>query len=125
MKFHLQTGDGDNIIRSYGAGQITVNRDVYSTSIIVLPQRVVQDCLPQKFGELTAAHFETLAGLAPELVILGTGRRLCFPPHALTTALMHASIGLEVMDTAAACRTYNILMGEGRRVAAALFMIEV
>ncbi len=125
MKFHLQTGDGDNIIRSYGTGQITVNRDVYNTSIIVLPQRVVQDCLPQQFGELSAAHFEALAKLEPELVILGTGRRLHFPPHALTTALMQVSIGLEVMDTAAACRTYNILMGEGRRVAAALLIIDV
>ena len=124
MKFHLQTSDGDNIIRGYGPGQITINQDVYSSSIIVLPQRVVQDCLPQQYNELTAAHFETIAGLGPELVILGTGQRLHFPPAELTVSLMHASIGLEVMDTSAACRTYNILMGEGRQVAAALLMIE-
>ena len=124
MKFHLQTGDGDNIIRGYGPGQITINQDVYSSSIIVLPQRVIEDCLPQQHNELTAAHFETIAGLGPELVILGTGRRLHFPRAELTISLMRVSIGLEVMDTSAACRTYNILMGEGRRVAAALLMIE-
>ncbi len=125
MKFHLQTGGGDNLIRGYGPGQITVNQDSYSTGVIVLPQRIVHDCLPGRFAELTAAHFDTLAGLGPELVILGTGRRLQFPSAALTTSLMRASIGLEVMDTAAACRTYNILRGEGRVVAAALLMIEV
>ena len=124
MKFHLQMGDGDHIIRGYGPGQITVDRDIYRASIVVLPQRIIEDCLPRQFHELAATHFETLAGLEPELVILGTGRHLHFPPPQITTCLMDASIGLEVMDTAAACRTYNILMGEGRRVVAALLMIE-
>jgi uncharacterized protein len=65
-----------------------------------------------------------LAELRPEVVILGTGVKLRFPPPSLTRALVEANIGLEVMDTGAACRTYNILMGDGRRVVAALLMIE-
>ncbi len=123
MKIHLQTGGGENIIRAYGPGQVTVNDDVYSSSLVVLPQRILQDCLPQEFSGLTASHFEMLAGLGPEVVILGTGRTLHFPAPPLAAALARASIGFEVMDTAAACRTYNILMDEGRKVVAALLMI--
>ncbi|MBU3735478.1 MAG: hypothetical protein FGM62_00730, partial [Methylobacterium sp.] len=67
-------------------------------------------------------HFEYLAGLAPELVLLGTGLRHCFAHPRLSRALSEAGIGLECMDTAAACRTYNILMSEGRHVAAALII---
>ncbi len=125
MKFHLQTGDGeDRIIRGYGPGEIRVGGQIYRNSIVVTPQRILQDILPQQCDRLDASHFEMLAGLKPELVILGTGRTLRFPPPQITVSLMRASIGLEVMDTAAACRTYNILMGEDRRVAAALLMIE-
>jgi len=124
MKFHLQTGGGQNIIRTYGPGQITINQDVCIHSVIVLPERIIHDWAPQLFSELTADHFESIAALAPELVILGTGQHLRFPQPAVTVPLVQAHIGWEVMDTAAACRTYNILMGEGRRVAAALLMIQ-
>ncbi|MHB8455209.1 MAG: Mth938-like domain-containing protein [Acidiferrobacterales bacterium] len=124
MKIHLQAPDGNNIIRNYGPGQVIVNQDVYSASLVVLPDRIIPNWPPRLFGELAAAHFESLAALAPELVILGTGRRLRFPQAALTAPLVQVNIGWEVMDTAAACRTYNILMGEGRNVAAALLMIE-
>jgi uncharacterized protein len=73
-----------------------------------------------RFEDLTEAHFALLAETAPELVIFGSGTRLRFPPPALTRALMQKRIGLETMDTLAACRTYNILAGEGRQVIAAL-----
>ncbi len=124
MKIHLQTGDGHNIIRTYGPGQVTVNQDAFKCSIIVLPQRLVHDWPPQTFDDLAPEHFQTLAELGAELVILGTGRRLQFPRAVVTAPLAKLNIGWEVMDTAAACRTYNILMGEDRRVAAALLMIE-
>ena len=78
------------------------------------------DCA--RFEDLTEAHFEKLAASQPELVIFGSGARLRFAPPALMRALMQNRIGIETMDTLAACRTYNILAGEGRRVIAALLI---
>ena len=78
------------------------------------------DCA--RFEELTEAHFEKLVATQPELVIFGSGARLRFAPPALMRALMQNRIGIETMDTLAACRTYNILAGEGRRVIAALLI---
>lgn len=74
------------------------------------------------FEQLTAEHFALLADIRPELVIFGSGTRLRFPPPAFLRALMAQRIGIETMDTLAACRTYNILAGEGRRVIAALLI---
>ena len=76
----------------------------------------------EKFEQLTAEHFTRLTETQPELVIFGSGSRLRFPPPAFLRALMEKRIGLETMDTLAACRTYNILAGEGRRVIAALLI---
>ncbi len=124
MKIQLEAGAGRNIIRSYGPAGITVNQERYTISLIVTPERIVADWGPRVFGELTAAHFDTIAALGAEVVLLGTGARLRFPSPTLTRTLITAQIGFEVMDTGAACRTYNVLMGEGRRVAAALLPIE-
>lgn len=124
MKMHLETGEGQNIVRTYAPGSVTINQDVYHQSLIVTPQTVVSDWAPQDFHSLAADDFARLAALEPEIALLGTGTRLRFPKPELLRSLVEAGIGLEVMDTAAACRTYNILMGEGRRVAAALLMIE-
>ncbi len=124
MHIQLETGGQANLIRTYAAGQITVNQDSYTHSVIVLPRQIIADWPPQRFEELTPAHLEILVPLAPELVILGTGRRQRFPRAELLSPLVAAGIGWEVMDSGAACRTYNILMSEGRNVAAALLMIE-
>lgn len=124
MKIHLESGAGVNRVRHYGPGHIAVNADDYRVSLIVLPDRLIHDWPPQTFAELRAEHFAALAALCPEVVVLGTGARLRFPDTALTRPLIEARIGLEVMDTAAACRTYNILVSEGRIVAGALLMIE-
>ncbi|HEY3048381.1 MAG TPA: Mth938-like domain-containing protein [Polaromonas sp.] len=75
-----------------------------------------------RFEQLTAEHFTRLVETLPELVIFGSGTRLRFPPPAFLRALMEKRIGIETMDTLAACRTYNILAGEGRRVIAALLI---
>jgi uncharacterized protein len=123
MKIQLETGGGQNLIRAYAPGSVTVNSTAYSRSLIVTPETLT-DWPPAGFDDLMAVHFEMLAGMRPEVVILGTGVKLRFPPPRLTRALVEANIGLEVMDTGAACRTYNILMGDGRRVVAALLMIE-
>ncbi|MFQ5757288.1 MAG: Mth938-like domain-containing protein [Acidiferrobacterales bacterium] len=125
MKIQLETANSHlNVFRTYGPGQITVNETIYRASLIVTPNRIIDDWPPQTFVELKADHFETIMACNPELVILGTGRRLQFPHAAVTRLLVEAHVGLEVMDTGAACRTYNVLTSEGRRVVAALLMIE-
>jgi len=124
MHIQLETGGQSNLIRAYTAGQITVNQVIYTHSLVVLPGHIVADWSPQTFAELTLAHFAALVPLHPELVILGTGQRQRFPRAELLAPLAEAGIGWEIMDTGAACRTYNILMGEGRNVAAALLIIE-
>jgi uncharacterized protein len=124
MHIQLETGGQANLIRTYTAGRITVNQDSYVHSLIVLPGQIIADWPPQAFEQLAVAHLETLVSLGPELLILGTGRRQRFPRAELLAPLAAAGIGWEIMDTGAACRTYNILMSEGRNVAAALLMIE-
>lgn len=124
MKIELEVGYGRNIIRAYEAGRITVNEQSFSTSLIVTPERIVTDWQPRSFADLSPADLAAITALEPEVVLLGTGARLRFPKAALTRPLLEAGIGFEAMDTGAACRTYNVLMGEGRRVAAGLLLIE-
>ncbi len=125
MKIQFDAGGtGQNFIHAYGPGQVTINQQVHRRSLLVTSDQLITDWPPQSFGELLAQHFEQIRALNPEVVVLGTGACLRFPRTADTRALIQANIGLEVMDTGAACRTYNILMQDGRRVAAALLMIE-
>jgi uncharacterized protein len=123
MKFILDNIDGGYLIQRYDTGMLVIDQAVYRESLILLPDQVITDWAPSAVPDLTAEDFTRLAGLEPEIVLLGTGGRQQFPHPSLSQPLMARRIGLEVMDTAAACRTYNILMAEGRRVAAALFMI--
>jgi uncharacterized protein len=110
-------------ISSYGKGWVQVAGEQLTRSQVLSSdgRRFEWPCA--RFEELTAAHFEQLAQLKTELVIFGSGERLRFPSAALTRALIEHQIGMETMDTQAACRTYNILAGEGRHVAVA-FLIE-
>jgi uncharacterized protein len=123
MKFTLETGSGQNLINAYREGQVTINQRVFTRSVIVTPDRVIE-WMPRRFDELAAEHFDAIAELQPEVVVLGTGARLRWPAPEHLRSLIAARIGIDPMDTGAACRTYNILMSEGRRVAAALLMIE-
>lgn len=123
MKINLESNAGRNFIRSYAPGKVTINDRICTRSLIVMPQNLLE-WPPVRFADMLTTHFQMIADMKPEMVILGTGARIRFPAPALTRALVEAQIGLEVMDTGAACRTYNILMGDGRRVAAALLMIE-
>lgn len=125
MKIQIDDADPNvNVIRSYGPGRVKIRDEVYHASLIVTPTDIISDWPPQTFYDLAASYFETLVALEPELVILGTGKHLQFPSASVTRALIEASVGLEVMDTGAACRTYNILTSEGRKVVAALLMID-
>jgi len=120
MKLHLTKAPGKNLFTGYGAGYVAVNGVRYETSLIVAPQQVLEDWRGIGFEQLDARHFEFLLALQPEIVLLGTGAALRFPAPALSRCLVQERIGLEVMDSAAACRTYNILMAEGRNVVAAI-----
>jgi uncharacterized protein len=111
-----------NIIRGYAPGQITVNDEVIDTSVIVTPERIMRDWLPHSFGDLERRHIARLEELQPEIIVLGTGLRLRFPNAEFTAGFLSRGIGVEIMDTSAACRTYNILLSENRRVVAALLM---
>jgi uncharacterized protein len=120
LKLHLTDASGINLFTGYGEGYVMVNHQRHAQSLVVLRDRVLTDWPPSGFDALDAGHFALLAELAPEIVLLGTGERLRFPRPELTRALMEKRIGLEVMDIQAACRTYNFLAAEERKVAAAL-----
>ncbi len=147
MQFNLEINQSNYTIRAYGPGEITITvprgsedggadvldaigpdstrlrQEILTRSAIITPTHLVRDWTPQSFTELDRPHMEILVELAPEIVLLGSGERLLWPDAAVIAPLADAGIGFEVMNTAAACRTYNILMGDGRRVAAALLMI--
>ena len=123
MRLNLETSDTTNIIRAYREGGVTVNEQNLCQSIIVTPERLISDWPPQIFEQLQREHFQIIVDLQPELLIMGTGSHQRFPPPDLLRSLLENNIGVEVMATAAACRTYNIVVAEGRRVAAALLMI--
>ena len=106
----------------YGTGHVIVNHKRYEQSLIVLPDRIVENWDPNSFEDITAEHFDFVMSLQPEMVLFGTGAALRFPHPRLTRSLIEAGIGVEVMDTAAACRTYNILASDGRKVVAALLI---
>lgn len=109
-------------IHSYGPGWVQVGTKKIMSSVIIGSRGERLDWACERFEDLTSAHFEQLAQLQTELVVFGSGPRLRFAAPALTRSLIERQIGLETMDTAAACRTYNILAGEGRIVAVALLM---
>jgi uncharacterized protein len=121
MKFHLSTSTG-NTVTGLGAGWVRIGTLEYRTSLVLTPDTVVTEWAPFGFDGLAEADFGRLLGYAPEIVLIGTGATIRFPHPRLTHALTDAQIGFEVMDTAAACRTYNILAAEGRKVVAALII---
>ena len=121
MKFHLNTAEG-NMFTGHGADYVRLGVVEYRDNVLVTPERIVTGWTAGGFDTLTEADFEALTDLKPEVVLLGTGASLRFPHPRLTRALTDAGIGVEVMDTPAACRTFNILAAEGRRVVAAVIL---
>ena len=122
MKLHQDTSGALNTVTAYGAGYVEINLERHEHSIIVMPQAPVMPWPVSSFDALSAEHFALLIEPAPEVVVFGSGGRLRFPHPRLTAALAAHRIGVETMDFKAACRTYNILMAEGRKVAAALLI---
>jgi uncharacterized protein len=123
MKLHADVNASLNTVTGYGDGYVEINRRRFAHALILQPEGEVLDWAAASFEALAAEHFEALLAHTPEIVILGTGERHRFPHPRLTAALTDARIGVEVMDTRAACRTYNILMNEGRRVLAVILPI--
>jgi uncharacterized protein len=122
LKLHQDSSGALNTITSYGADYVAINLERHDNSIIVMPETPVIEWPVSSFEALTPEHFDALIEGEPEVVIFGSGARLRFPHPRLTAQLARRRIGVETMDFGAACRTYNILMAEGRRVAAALLI---
>ena len=124
MKLHADKLDTQSVT-AYGEGWIAVNGQRHTQSLVLASSGQLVPWTCTRFEDLTEAHFSMLASLmteAPELVVFGSGSKLRFLPPALLRSLMGQRIGVDTMDTTAACRTYNILASEGRRVVAALLI---
>jgi uncharacterized protein len=119
MKLHLANTGQQNVIAAYGDGYVQINADRRTASVMV-SGAAVEDWPVKSIREMTAANLEPAVRAKPEIVIVGTGKHFHFPSPATLRPLIDARIGYEIMDTAAACRTYNILLGEGRNVMAVL-----
>ena len=120
VKFQPDSLDGVNTITRHDGAQVWVGDQPHGGSVVVPWTGPVRPWAAADFAALTQAHFDELLELKPELVIFGSGARLRFPAPALLSGLIGQRVGVESMDTAAACRTYNVLVSEGRMVVAAL-----
>ena len=121
MKFHLQTPTA-NVIKALGADWVRIGDVDYRQNLVVTPDAVSTDWAPSGFAALAESDLAALLEHRPELVLLGTGATQRFPHPRLLRALSDARVGVEVMDTRAACRTFNILIAEDRRSVAALII---
>ena len=113
---------GAFLVHSYAPGQVRVGDAVLHRSCLISAERLVDDWRPQTLDDLSEADLEAVFALQPEIVVLGSGIRQRFPDARLLGAILSRGIGCEVMDTGAACRTYNVLVSESRRAVAALFL---
>ena len=125
MKIELDsTSTHLNHINSYEQGSILIGNKRFVSSFIITPSIVIHNWPPQIFADIASHHLDQILEMKPELILLGTGRQQHFPETDLFLNTAKLNIGFEVMDTGAACRSYNVLLQEGRNVAAALLMIE-
>lgn len=120
MKLHQSHTAGLNLFTAYGEGYVAVNNEKHHKNLILLPDTIIEDWSNATVETLAETDMQKLLGLGTEIILLGTGNRLRFPAGTLLRPFAPAGIGLEIMDLQAACRTYNILVAEGRKVAAAL-----
>ncbi|BDT76680.1 MULTISPECIES: Mth938-like domain-containing protein [Polynucleobacter] len=122
MKLQSDPHSGANTITGYGDGYVEINKTPYAHAVVLSSDGAISEWSAQSFDDLEAHHFSQLVDLKPELILIGTGKRQRFPKPELLKALISAKIGFEIMDSQAACRTYNILVGEGRQVLLALIV---
>jgi uncharacterized protein len=111
-----------NTVSAYGLNYIEINAQRYTNSLLLSPESPVVEWSCTRFEDIKTEDFEQIAKLEPAVVIFGSGERIRFPKPALIAPLIARNIGIETMDLQAACRTYNVLMAEGRKVVAALLI---
>ena len=123
MKLHLNTDANQRLFTGYGDDHVLINGHRHESSLLLSPQGIeIAPWAGLGFDQLTTEHFEWITHRELDILLFGTGNRLRFPHPSLTRALVEARIGLEVMDIGALCRTYNILIAEGRSVGAAVLI---
>lgn len=122
MKLTDETTPGTNFVRAYGGGEIRVGETVLRRSCVLRADQLIPDWRPRQFEDLQAGDFDVVLALDPQIIVLGTGVRQRFPAPELLTKIFARGVGCEVMDTGAACRTYNVLVSEDRKVVAALLL---
>ena len=122
MRFTQDSTSATNLVRAYGSGELRVNDDVYRSAIIVSASAVQATPEIRGMEDLARLDLSRILALEPELVLLGTGPRQIFPAASFRAQFLSAGIGVEVMDTGAACRTVNVLVAEQRRVVALLML---
>jgi uncharacterized protein len=121
VKFHLSTATG-NVVTGLGHGWIRIGADEYRENVVLASEAIATGWAPSGFEGLAEEDFAQLLAQKPEVVLFGTGPMIRFPHPHLTRPLTDARVGVEIMDTPAACRTFNILAAEGRGVVAALLL---
>ncbi len=124
MKFTLESADNAKLVTNYGPGFFEINRVRFNTGLCLYQDGIFENWNENNPAELSVESFQQILTKQPEILILGTGSSLIFPPPDLIATLHKFGAVLETMDTSAACRTYNVLVSERRRVAAALMLIE-
>lgn len=123
MKLDLTEPD-NHAISSYGAGYICIAGQQITAACVVMREQVITGFLPEHITELSVDQLSRCLDLKPDIVLFGTGRRQVMLDPSRLLPLLNAGIGYEFMNTAAACRCYNVLIEEGRRVAAVLFVAD-
>ena len=122
MKLQSDPHSGANTITGYGDGYVEINKTPYTHAVLLSSDGAISNWPVQTFDDLEDGHFVKIVDLKPELVLIGTGQRQRFPKLELLKTLIQAKVGYEIMDSQAACRTYNILVSEGRKVVLALVL---
>jgi uncharacterized protein len=122
MKLTLENSARVNVVRAYSPSELHIGERVVRERCIVTPSELITAWEPATYAELDLRHLDTILALKPDLVVLGTGPTQRFPSAAIRKVFAQAGVGLDAMDLGAACRTYNVLVQEERRVAAALFL---
>jgi uncharacterized protein len=123
MKLELDNAvDSKYLIQSYTEDSFTINNERITSNIIISANKLIQNWPPQTIADLALQHLDEIITLEPEIVLLGTGNRLVFPDEMIISTIMSKHIGVETMDTGAACRCFNLLQSDGRNVVAALLL---
>ena len=122
MKFAQDSQQDGYVITAYDDNSVSINGKTFSQSLVVASTRLKENWDVADIELLTPNHIEAVLSFQPELIIIGTGNRLIFPAIEIYSGIIEHGIGVDFMDTGAACRTYNILMSEGRDVVAGLIL---